>query len=108
MLALGRSVWRVGMRRGRSALGLFWFVQGVTEGWHEMQASALRSLDRAVRFGWDGPRVRRARAARLRHLGRLTDAEADLTEAFYDTFGDKVPAALRAELASLRYRLANA
>jgi phosphoenolpyruvate carboxykinase (GTP) len=31
--------------------------------------------------------------------------EADLTEEFYDTFGDKVPAALRAELASLRYRL---
>lgn len=31
--------------------------------------------------------------------------EADLTEAFYDTFGNKVPAALRAELASLRYRL---
>jgi phosphoenolpyruvate carboxykinase (GTP) len=34
--------------------------------------------------------------------------EADLTEEFYDTFGDKVPAALRAELASLRYRLAEA
>jgi len=34
--------------------------------------------------------------------------EADLTESFYDTFGDKVPAALRAELASLRYRLAKA
>ncbi|MDF2559035.1 MAG: phosphoenolpyruvate carboxykinase [Microbacterium sp.] len=34
--------------------------------------------------------------------------EADLTEEFYDTFGDKVPAALRAELASLRYRLAQA
>lgn len=34
--------------------------------------------------------------------------EADLTEAFYDTFGDKIPAALRAELASLRYRLASA
>ncbi|MFF5625850.1 phosphoenolpyruvate carboxykinase (GTP) [Microbacterium sp. NPDC012755] len=34
--------------------------------------------------------------------------EADLTEAFYDTFGDKLPAALRAELASLRYRLSNA
>lgn len=32
--------------------------------------------------------------------------EADLTEEFYDTFGDRVPAALRAELASLRYRLA--
>ena len=31
-----------------------------------------------------------------------------ITEAFYDTFGDRVPAALRAELASLRYRLANA
>ena len=31
--------------------------------------------------------------------------EADLTEEFYDTFGAKVPAALRAELASLRYRL---
>ncbi|MFB4353115.1 phosphoenolpyruvate carboxykinase (GTP) [Microbacterium sp. LS_15] len=31
--------------------------------------------------------------------------EADLTEEFYDTFGDRVPAALRAELASLRYRL---
>ncbi|MDR6866242.1 phosphoenolpyruvate carboxykinase (GTP) [Microbacterium resistens] len=34
--------------------------------------------------------------------------EADLTEEFYDTFGDKLPAALRAELASLRYRLAQA
>lgn len=34
--------------------------------------------------------------------------EADLTEEFYDTFGDKVPAALRAELASLRYRLERA
>ncbi|WP_442927651.1 phosphoenolpyruvate carboxykinase (GTP) [Microbacterium sp.] len=33
--------------------------------------------------------------------------EADLTEEFYDTFGDKVPSALRSELASLRYRLAN-
>ncbi|WP_396819428.1 phosphoenolpyruvate carboxykinase (GTP), partial [Microbacterium sp. p3-SID336] len=32
--------------------------------------------------------------------------EADLTEEFYDTFGDRVPAALRTELASLRYRLA--
>ncbi|MBT2485213.1 MULTISPECIES: phosphoenolpyruvate carboxykinase (GTP) [unclassified Microbacterium] len=34
--------------------------------------------------------------------------EADLTEEFYDTFGDRVPAALRAELASLRYRLGQA
>ena len=34
--------------------------------------------------------------------------EADLTEEFYDTFGDRLPAALRAELASLRYRLAQA
>ncbi|MGM7678445.1 phosphoenolpyruvate carboxykinase (GTP) [Microbacterium sp. A94] len=34
--------------------------------------------------------------------------EADSTEAFYDTFGDKLPAALRTELASLRYRLAQA
>ncbi|MEN2738105.1 phosphoenolpyruvate carboxykinase (GTP) [Microbacterium sp. X-17] len=31
--------------------------------------------------------------------------EAALTEAFYDTFGTKVPAALRAELEALRYRL---
>ncbi|OAN39762.1 phosphoenolpyruvate carboxykinase (GTP) [Microbacterium sp. H83] len=31
--------------------------------------------------------------------------EADLTEEFYDSFGDRVPAALRAELSSLRYRL---
>jgi phosphoenolpyruvate carboxykinase (GTP) len=33
-------------------------------------------------------------------------AEADGIEEFYGTFGDKLPAALRAELASLRYRLA--
>ena len=33
--------------------------------------------------------------------------EADLTEEFYDTFGDKLPAALRSELAALRYRLAH-
>ncbi|MET0783743.1 MAG: phosphoenolpyruvate carboxykinase (GTP) [Leifsonia flava] len=32
-------------------------------------------------------------------------AEADLTEEFFDRFGSKVPPALRAELASLRYRL---
>ena len=31
--------------------------------------------------------------------------EADLTEEFYRTFGGKVPAALYAELAALRYRL---
>jgi len=34
--------------------------------------------------------------------------EADSTEGFYDTFGDTLPAALRTELASLRYRLAQA
>ncbi|WP_426184396.1 phosphoenolpyruvate carboxykinase (GTP) [Microbacterium sp. TWP3-1-2b2] len=34
--------------------------------------------------------------------------EADSTEEFFDTFGDTLPAALRAELASLRYRLAQA
>ncbi len=31
--------------------------------------------------------------------------EADLTEEFYGIFGDRLPAALRAELAALRYRL---
>ncbi|MGP3535544.1 phosphoenolpyruvate carboxykinase (GTP) [Microbacterium sp. RD1] len=31
--------------------------------------------------------------------------EADLTEEFYGTFGGRIPAALNAELASLRYRL---
>lgn len=31
--------------------------------------------------------------------------EADATEKFFDMFGDKLPAALRTELASLRYRL---
>lgn len=34
--------------------------------------------------------------------------EADSTEKFFDTFGDTLPAALRTELASLRYRLAQA
>jgi phosphoenolpyruvate carboxykinase (GTP) len=34
--------------------------------------------------------------------------EAELTEEFYDEFGDRVPAALRAELASLKYRLSRA
>jgi phosphoenolpyruvate carboxykinase (GTP) len=32
-------------------------------------------------------------------------AEADLTEEFYASFGARLPAALHAELASLRYRL---
>jgi phosphoenolpyruvate carboxykinase (GTP) len=32
-------------------------------------------------------------------------AECDLTEQFFDRFGSRVPAALRAELASLRYHL---
>jgi len=35
-------------------------------------------------------------------------AEAQLTEEFFDTFGPRVPAALRAELAALRYRLRQA
>ncbi|MDQ1131340.1 phosphoenolpyruvate carboxykinase (GTP) [Microbacterium sp. SORGH_AS_0888] len=35
-------------------------------------------------------------------------AEADLTEEFYDTFGDRIPSSLRAELSSLRYRLKQA
>ncbi|SIR73022.1 phosphoenolpyruvate carboxykinase (GTP) [Microbacterium sp. RURRCA19A] len=35
-------------------------------------------------------------------------AEADLTEEFFDTFGSRLPAALRAELAALRYRLQRA
>ncbi len=35
-------------------------------------------------------------------------AEAELTEEFFDTFGDRIPSALRAELDSLRYRLARA
>lgn len=34
--------------------------------------------------------------------------EADATEEFFDTFGETLPAALRSELASLRYRLAQA
>lgn len=34
--------------------------------------------------------------------------EADLTEEFYDTFGTRVPAPLRAELEALRYRLKRA
>jgi phosphoenolpyruvate carboxykinase (GTP) len=33
------------------------------------------------------------------------EREADLTEEFYATFGDRIPAALNAELAALRYRL---
>ena len=45
----------------------------------------------------------------LRELFRVdTDtwsAEADLTEEFFDTFGDRVPAALREQLAGLRRRL---
>jgi phosphoenolpyruvate carboxykinase (GTP) len=34
--------------------------------------------------------------------------ESELTEEFYATFGDRIPAALHAELASLRYRLQRA
>ncbi|WP_411155937.1 phosphoenolpyruvate carboxykinase (GTP) [Microbacterium sp. NIBRBAC000506063] len=36
------------------------------------------------------------------------EVEADATDAFFDTFGETLPAALRSELASLRYRLAQA
>ena len=32
-------------------------------------------------------------------------AECDLTEEYFEQFGDRVPAALRAELSSLRYHL---
>jgi phosphoenolpyruvate carboxykinase (GTP) len=39
---------------------------------------------------------------------RTWGVEADLTEEFYGTFGGRVPAALQAELAALRYRLKQA
>ncbi|MEV7693129.1 phosphoenolpyruvate carboxykinase (GTP) [Microbacterium sp. NPDC089189] len=35
-------------------------------------------------------------------------AETELTEQFFDTFGDRVPSALRAEVEALRYRLTRA
>ena len=48
-------------------------------------------------------------AATLAHLFDVDRdswlAECDLTEEYFAQFGDRVPAALKAELASLRYHL---
>ncbi|MFF1574155.1 phosphoenolpyruvate carboxykinase (GTP) [Leifsonia sp. NPDC058292] len=54
----------------------------------------------------DGLDVSAADLDALFHVDRASWlAECDLTDEFFDRFGDRVPAALRAELASLRYHL---
>jgi tetratricopeptide (TPR) repeat protein len=39
----------------------------------------LGAVERGIRLGWDGPRARQARAEELHKLGRLAEAEADLS-----------------------------
>jgi phosphoenolpyruvate carboxykinase (GTP) len=71
--------------------------------------SPIGRLPRVEDLNLDGIDVPEADLAELFAVDpEAWKVEADLTEEFYDTFGDRVPAALRAELASLRYRLAKA
>ncbi|MDA3022894.1 MAG: phosphoenolpyruvate carboxykinase domain-containing protein, partial [Actinomycetota bacterium] len=60
-------------------------------------------------LNFDGLDISDEQAAELFAIDRTSWlAESELTEAYYDKFGDRIPAALRGQLAALRERLARA
>ena len=68
--------------------------------------SPIGRLPRAEDLNLDGLDVSQADLDELFAVDPASwQREADLTEEFYATFGGRVPAALQAELAALRYRL---
>ncbi|WP_457099998.1 phosphoenolpyruvate carboxykinase (GTP) [Microbacterium sp. P5_E9] len=82
-----------------------WIIRRI-EGEVPAVDSAIGRLPRVQDLNLDGLTVTEEDLAELFAVDpELWTREADLTEEFYSRFGGKVPAALQAELAALRYRL---
>jgi phosphoenolpyruvate carboxykinase (GTP) len=93
---------------GDNARVIDWIIRRV-EGKVPAVDSPIGRLPRAEDLNLDGVDVP---AGDLDELFAVSPdswlTEAALTEEFYDTFGDRIPHALRSELAALRYRLERA
>jgi phosphoenolpyruvate carboxykinase (GTP) len=90
---------------GENSRVLDWVIRRV-EGEHEAKTTAIGHVPAAGELNLDGVDVP---AGDLQELFSIDAAswlaECDLTEEFFEKFGDRVPARLTAELASLRARL---
>ncbi len=90
---------------GDNARVIDWIIRRI-EGKVPAVESPIGRLPRTDDLNLEGIEVPAADLEELFAIDRESWlAEADLTEEFYDTFGDRVPSSLRAELSSLRYRL---
>ncbi|HXH36581.1 MAG TPA: phosphoenolpyruvate carboxykinase (GTP) [Plantibacter sp.] len=90
---------------GENSRVIEWIVRRL-ENQTDTRASAIGGLPLLDELNLDGIDVPHDSLEALFAVDRDSWlAECDLTEAFFDTFGTRVPAALRTELAALRYRL---
>ena len=90
---------------GDNSRVLEWIVRRL-EGQVPARESPIGRIPAEGDLNVDGTDVTEVALAKLFAVDRASWlAEADLTDEFFGQFGSKVPPALRAELASLRYRL---
>jgi len=90
---------------GENARVVDWIIRRI-EGAVPAIDTPIGRIPRTSDLNLDGIDIPEADLAELFEIDTASwMREAELTEEFYDSFGDRVPAPLRAELASLRYRL---
>jgi len=91
---------------GENSRVLAWIVDRLA-GKAEARDTAIGRLPADGALDLDGLDLSAEQLAELFHIDPVTwTAEADLTQEYYDQFGDRVPAVLREQLAGLRSRLA--
>ena len=90
---------------GENSRVIEWIARRV-EGTADAVSTPIGRLPLADQLDLDGLDLPEADVAELFEVDRASWlAECDLTEEYFERFGPRVPAALRAELASLRYHL---
>jgi phosphoenolpyruvate carboxykinase (GTP) len=90
---------------GENSRVIEWIVRRV-EGTADAVSTPIGRLPKVEQLDLDGLDLPEADVAELFEVDRDSWlAECDLTEQYFERFGTRVPAALRAELASLRYQL---
>ncbi|GAB6856895.1 phosphoenolpyruvate carboxykinase (GTP) [Microbacterium xylanilyticum] len=93
---------------GDNARVIDWIIRRI-EGEVDAVDSPIGRLPKIEDLNLEGAQVTEEDLAELFSVDPESwSREADATEEFFATFGDRLPAALSSELASLRYRLANA
>lgn len=91
---------------GENSRVLAWIVDRLADK-AEAQDTAIGRLPADGALDLDGLDISAEQLAELFHIDPVTwSAEADLTQEYYDQFGDRVPAVLREQLDGLRSRLA--